>query len=226
MAQVIPLRPHSFRMDNCIIDDYADEIGAIGVAVYAALARYANRATGECWPKVKTIADKLHLSPNCVKKYLHKLASVGLISIAYRYTDEGDHTSNRYTLHDPTNRDAVTLRRAFGGGPRSHRGGPPDAPPPAKTEHLVPDGRPPAAHQEQESVKQEKTTARVPEKKICTNGNHERVRLDGYTVCIECFAEAHVGEQAGQTGTPGVPPEPTRSLAPSLPPPVQKNAVQ
>src|SRR5918998_660056 len=206
MAQVIPLRPHSFRLDNCIIDDYAEDIGAIGVAVYAALARYANRATGECWPKVKTIADKLHLSPNCVKKYLHKLASVGLISIAYRYTDEGDHTSNRDTLHDPTNRDAVTLRRACGGGP-------PAARPPSKNDHHVPDSGPPAAHQEQESVKQEKTTPIVPEKKLCTNENHERVRLDGYVACIECFAEAVTGELA-PTGTHPSP-EPRGSLAPA-----------
>jgi hypothetical protein len=27
MAQVIPLRPHTFRLDNCVIDDYAAEMG-------------------------------------------------------------------------------------------------------------------------------------------------------------------------------------------------------
>jgi helix-turn-helix protein len=182
MARVLPLRPHSFRLDNCIIDEYAEDIGAIGVAVYATLARYADRASGECWPKVKTIADKLHLSPNCVKKYLHQLASLGLISIAFRYTDKGDHTSNRYTLHDPTNRDAVTLRRACGGGP-------PAARPPAETRHPVPDGGPPAAH-EQESAEQGKTTAAAPEKRLCTNTQHERVRFGAYVVCIECFTAA------------------------------------
>jgi hypothetical protein len=208
MAQVIPLRPHSFRVDNCIIDEYGDEIGAIGVAVYAALARYADRASGECWPKVKTIAAKLRLSPNCVKKYLHQLAALGLISIASRYTDQGDHTSNRYTLHDPTNRDAVTLRRACGGGP-------PAARPPAETRHQVPDGRPPAAHQEQESVKQEKTTASAaPEKKICTNEAHERVRFDDYTVCVECFAEAVAGDSPPRQTPPPQQPQPWGGVRP------------
>ena len=208
MAQVIPLRPHSFRLDNCIIDEYAEEIGAIGVAVYAALARYADRASGECWPKVKTIADKLKLSPNCVKKYLHQLASLGLISIAYRYTDQGDHTSNRYTLHDPTNRDAVTLRRACGGGP-------PAARPPIKNAHHVPDGGPPAAPQEQESVKQEKTTANAAqEKKICANGTHERVRFGDYTVCVECFAEAVPGENQNRQTPPPQQPHPWGGVRP------------
>ena len=66
MAQVIPLRPHTFRLDNCIIDDYAAEMGAIGVAVYAVLQRYADRTTGQCWPSVATIAVTLRLSKNCV----------------------------------------------------------------------------------------------------------------------------------------------------------------
>ena len=37
MAQVIPLRPHTFRVDNILIDDYAADIGALGVAVYVVL---------------------------------------------------------------------------------------------------------------------------------------------------------------------------------------------
>jgi len=111
MAQVIPLRPHTFRLDNCLIDDYAAEVGAMGVAVYAVLQRYADRTTGQCWPSVATIARLLRLSKNCVKKYLHLLARLGLITIAPRATAEGDPTSNRYTVHDPTQRDAVQRRR-------------------------------------------------------------------------------------------------------------------
>lgn len=78
MAQVIPLRPHTFRLDNIIIDTYAAEMGAIGVAIYAVLQRYADRTTGQCWPSVATIARLLRLSKNCVKKYLHLLARCGL----------------------------------------------------------------------------------------------------------------------------------------------------
>ena len=114
MAQVIPLRPHTFRLDNGLIDDYAAEIGAIGVAVYAVLQRYADRTTGQCWPSVATIARLLRLSKNCVKKYLHHLARRGLITIAPRSTAEGDPTSNLYTVHDPTQTEALHRRRQRG----------------------------------------------------------------------------------------------------------------
>jgi len=63
MAQVIPLRPHTFRLDNCIIDDHAAEMGALGVALYAVLQRYADRTTGQCWPSVSTMAATLRLTP-------------------------------------------------------------------------------------------------------------------------------------------------------------------
>jgi len=116
MAQVIPLRPHTFRLDNCVIDDYAAEMGAIGVAIYAVLQRYADRTTGQCWPSVSTIAATLRLSKNCVKKYLHHLARLGLIGLAPRYTAEGDYTSNLYTVHDPTQRRPCGAAAASGVG--------------------------------------------------------------------------------------------------------------
>ena len=116
MAQVIPLRPHTFRPDNCVIDDYAAEMGAIGVAVYAVLQRYADRTTGQCWPRVSTLAATLNLSTRCVQKYLRHLARLGLIDMAPRYTADGDHTSNLYTVHDPTQTEALLRRRRQQGG--------------------------------------------------------------------------------------------------------------
>ena len=133
MAQVIPLRPHTFRLDNCLIDDYAAELGAIGVAVYAVLQRYADRTTGQCWPSVATIARLLRLSKNCVKKYLHLLARLGLITLTPRATAEGDPTSNLYTVHDPTQRDAVRRRQHARGGAPGAGGGAADALPPKTT---------------------------------------------------------------------------------------------
>lgn len=140
MAQVMPLRPHTFRVDNLIIDAYAAEIGALGVAIYAVLQRYADRTTGQCWPSVATIARLLRLSRNCVKKYLHLLARRGLITIAPRTTAEGDPTSNLYTVHDPTQRDAVQRRQQTQGRVSPAGGGPPDALPPQPTAHLLPQG--------------------------------------------------------------------------------------
>jgi hypothetical protein len=111
MAQVIPLRIHTFRIDNCIIDDYAAEIGP-ALLVYTVLQRYADRATGQCWPSIATIAGKLGISTNSVRKHVQHLATLGLISIATRSTPARKHTSHLYTVHDPTQGEAVQRRRA------------------------------------------------------------------------------------------------------------------
>jgi len=183
MAQVIPLRPHTFRLDNCLIDDYAAEMGAIGVAVYAVLQRYADRTTGQCWPSVATIARLLRLSKNCVKKYLHLLARLGLITIALRSTAEGDPTSNLYTVHDPTQRDAV-LRR------QRERGGAPDALPPQDNGHLVPQGGAPDGH-EQDPHEQEQLTSAAEDKTAtpaCNHPGHEHHSpVPGLRICLDCF---------------------------------------
>ena len=190
MAQVIPLRPHTFRVDNCLIDDYAAEIGALGVAIYAVLQRYADRATGACWPSVATIARLLRLSKNCVKKYLHLLARLGLITIASRATAEGDPTSNLYTVHDPTQRDAVLRRRQLRGEAPAAGGGAPPALPPQANAHLVPQGGaldgPEQDPPEQEALTSVSTPqmAELP----CTNPAHEhRSPVPGLALCLDCF---------------------------------------
>ena len=190
MAQVIPLRPHTFRLDNGLIDDYAAEMGALGVAVYAVLQRYADRTTGQCWPSVATIARLLRLSKNCVKKYLHLLARLGLITIAPRATAEGDPTSNLYTVHDPTQRDAVQRRQRARGGPPAAGGGAPDALPPQDNRHLVPQGGAPDGHK-QDPPEQEDLTS-VPTPKMadqpCQNQAHEhRSPVPGLALCLDCF---------------------------------------
>jgi hypothetical protein len=190
MAQVIPLRPHTFRLDNCVIDDYAAEMGAMGVAIYAVVQRYADRTTGQCWPSVATIAATLRLSKNCVKKYLHLLARLGLITMAPRYTADGDHTSNLYTVHDPTQTDALRRRRLQRGGPPAAGGGAPDAPPPQDSGHVVPQGGAPRDH-EQNPEEQEELTSIAEEKTAapaCDNPWHEhRSPVPGLGLCLDCF---------------------------------------
>ena len=149
MAQVRPLRPHTFRIDNCVIDDYAAEMGAMGVALYAVLQRYADRETGQCWPSVATMAATLHLSQTAVKKYLRHLAQLGLISIASRYTAAGDHSSNLYTVHDPIQPEALLRRRRQRqGGACGDGGGSCSAPPPLPVGHLATHGGSPGARRE------------------------------------------------------------------------------
>ena len=183
MAQVIPLRPHTFRLDNTIIDDYAAEIGAIGVAVYAVLQRYTDRTTGQCWPSVATIARLLRLSKNCVKKYLHLLARLGLITIAPRYTADGDHTSNLYTVHDPTQQDAVRRRQHAGGGA-------PDALPPQENAQQVPQGGAPAGHKQdppEQAILTSIADAKMAEP-ACDHPTHAHWSPSpGLTLCIDCF---------------------------------------
>ena len=189
MAQVIPLRPHTFRLDNCVIDDYAAEMGAIGVAIYAVLQRCADRTTGQCWPSVSTMAATLSLSKKCVTKYLHHLTRLGLIDIAPRYTAEGDHTSNLYTVHDPTQTEALQRRRRQRGGSPADGGRSPDALPPEDRGHLVTDGGAPGAY---EQVPEEQFLTRVPTTKTagqpCDNQLHEhRSPVPGLRMCLDCF---------------------------------------
>jgi Helix-turn-helix domain len=103
-------RPYTFRVDNIIVDEYGEKIGAIGVAIYNVLARHADRQTGICYPCIGTIAKKLALGRTTVKKYLRILLNHCLIAIAPRMSEAGDPTSNSYMLLDPSP-EQVALRR-------------------------------------------------------------------------------------------------------------------
>ena len=102
MAQIVVLkRAQFFSIDNAIIDVHAKTIGAIGVAIYAALARFANRKTAQCWPTIDRLARTLQLGHSTVKRYLRRMEKLGLVTIEGRQDEAGDPTSNRYTLLDP-----------------------------------------------------------------------------------------------------------------------------
>ena len=111
MATITKIQPRPYtRIDNILIDEYGEKIGAIGVAVYNALARYADRQTGICYPCIGTIAKKLKLGRTTVKKYLRILLNHSLIAISGRLSEEGDPTSNSYRILDPSP-EKVALRR-------------------------------------------------------------------------------------------------------------------
>src|SRR6185369_13852770 len=74
----------------------------IGVGLYTALARYANRKTGECWPSIRRLATQFDCARSTIKIYLRKLVEVGLITITPRQDEAGDSTSHLYTLLDPS----------------------------------------------------------------------------------------------------------------------------
>jgi Helix-turn-helix domain len=112
MATITSIKPRSntYLIDNILVDEYAEKIGAIGIAIYNVLSRYADRQTGVCFPCIGTIAKKLKLGRTTVKKYLKILYKVDLITILHRTSPDGDPTSNSYMLLDPSP-EKVALRR-------------------------------------------------------------------------------------------------------------------
>jgi hypothetical protein len=138
MPQIVVLkRAHFFSLDNDIIDVHAKTIGAIGVAVYTALSRFANRKTGVCWPSIGRLAQLLALARNTVKAALRTLEGVGLIAIQRRRDPAGDATSHRYTLLDcsPEAVDAQ-LRQRHAAAVAAREGGRSAVDPPPSTTDL------------------------------------------------------------------------------------------
>lgn len=77
-------RAHWAWFDHALIDAYAQHIGPIGVALYVALARYANHHTGQCWPSLVRLSQQLGLTRLTARRYLQRLADHGLIALQER----------------------------------------------------------------------------------------------------------------------------------------------
>ncbi len=198
MARIITLkRAHFFSIDNDILDVHAKTIGGVGVLVYVALARYANRTTGECWPAIDRIARTLQLARSTVKLYLRRLEAAGLITITERRDAAGDPTSNCYTLLDPSPA-AVAKRqaaKAASAAPGPEGGRPPADPPPAACQ---PTGRteetpktPPGTdlRHTYDKSSQPRTAARpkTPPENPCPHPLEERSYFGDITVCQHCW---------------------------------------
>ena len=193
MAQIVVLkRAHFFSIDNDLIDVHAPTIGAIGVAIYTTLARYANRHTGQCWPAIGRLAQTLQLARSTVKVYLRKLEAAGLIAMRERQDTAGDPTSNLYTLLDPSPA-AVDRRRTAQPVPE---GGRPSADPPPVA--CRPTGGPPAdpkpSSHEQKETNQPKGARAAEEPpdtrpaNPCPHPLDERSYFGELAVCQHCWA--------------------------------------
>lgn len=100
-------RAHWFWCDNALIDTHAQVIGAIGVALYVALARYANEKTGQCWPSLVRLSRQLGINHLTARRYLQRLVDRGLIIVASR-----PGSTALITLLDmPGQEEAGSLRR-------------------------------------------------------------------------------------------------------------------
>ena len=198
MAPIIVLkRAHFFSIDNDIIDVHAKSIGAIGLAIYTVLARYANRRTGECWPAIPRIARMLNLGRSTVKRYLHRLQAAGLILITERWDEEGDRTSNRYTLLNP-DPDAVAQRQAAtettselaaaateGGGSAADPPSVPDDDPGRSTVNPEPSD---PQNQTSETTMRAASPEKTHRQLTCSHPTLERSCIDGMTICYHCWS--------------------------------------
>lgn len=97
--QVTDARRMPFRiLYDRVIDEWGTHIGPDGLAVYWALARFANSSTGDAWPSAATIGKKVGMSRRKAVDVLHLLADWGLIQITPR--QEQGQKSNVYTMLD------------------------------------------------------------------------------------------------------------------------------
>lgn len=198
---------HYFSLDNDVIDHHAKTIGIIGVGLYTALARYANRKTGACWPSIGRLANLLDCARSTIKIYLRKLVEVGLITITPRHDEAGDATSHLYTLLDPSP-TAMDRRRAAheAAGAAALEGGRLSAdPPPAACQ---PTGRLPAdpepslpEHTEENQaggcsseLMSDETT---PKTRTCEHTPEQRLHFGQLALCPHCWARFEVLSDPG-----------------------------
>jgi len=101
--------------------------------VALALADTAND-DGECWPRVRFIADKAEVDRREVRNYMKAIVAVGLLTVVPRYSpEEGDRTVNLYRWDiEALEKMAEPIRKSWhsqggmpppGGGSHSPEGG-------------------------------------------------------------------------------------------------------
>jgi len=216
---VIRLKGNFFGIPNDIIDKHGRTIGAIGVGVYAALARFANSKTGECWPAIARLTRVLGLARSTVKFYLRKLEAAGLIDVEERWAEPGDRTSNLYTLLDST--PAAVAQRlaarsaadAAAHGSSQHGGRSADDPPGADTPptgglaHDPYQLQPEQHHMNKDLCSRtEEQPERTP-KQDCLHPHAEVSRFAGMILCHHCWtlldANALLATPPEEHTTPG-----------------------
>ncbi len=218
MAQPLAIqpRPHSFRIDNIVIDEYGEKIGAIGMAIYAVLSRFADRRTNEAFPNHKTIARKLKIGVSTVKRYIKVLIAHGLVVVQPRFDKAGDRSSNLVILLDATPEGKERRRRQINDllrgmvGQSSVNGSESTlTPPPSKNGSQRPDGQSTAGYDQGSGDQIILTTANgekkaesvvlTPRQAACPHRPNSVVHLpDDITICNDCYLLMKNGNQGGE----------------------------
>ncbi len=88
-----------FTIDNDLLDRFGDQLGPYGLAVYMALARFADQDS-ECYPSQSTIAKRTGMSRMQVSRVIEKLQKLQLISALQQTAPNGAQRTNLYILYD------------------------------------------------------------------------------------------------------------------------------
>jgi DNA-binding transcriptional MocR family regulator len=68
------------------------------IPTYCALTDYSDNRTGECYPKMETLAKTLKRSVRTIQRHLHLLRERGLIEFVERRRNHGRFSSYRYRV--------------------------------------------------------------------------------------------------------------------------------
>lgn len=139
MDEVRDIRAAGFHWaHNDVLDRLGPVVGAIPMAVYYALCRFADR-DGQCHPSHAVIAKRLGMSKRGVINALAQLEGAGAITIQRRRDEAGDKDPNLYTLIGGSAPDALP----------SECGALPGAPDALGVVHVVHQGSAPRAHKQE-----------------------------------------------------------------------------
>jgi hypothetical protein len=82
-----------------IVPLWVQSISVKALVAYVALARYANGATGQCHPKLATLADDAGCCVNSIRAGIDDLVAAGAVVVTERYSDrDGSRLANTYQL--------------------------------------------------------------------------------------------------------------------------------
>jgi len=104
-----------------LLREHGNELGVYGVAVYAALASFAD-SSNTAYPSIQSIADMVNCSTNKVRESIRQLCKLAWIGYEKRHKESGRQTSHMfYLLECPIDGEGS---RDEGGTPHSMKGDP------------------------------------------------------------------------------------------------------
>lgn len=95
---------------NHVLEDYASIVGLDGIGFYAVLKKFADYSSGECYPKMGTLAALTGMSIRSVQRKLDSLVKCGLLT---KESGQEKGSSNVYTFTLPSIGGKTNLSRGY-----------------------------------------------------------------------------------------------------------------